>query len=72
MKTKTVNSIKIKNTEFSMGEMLFDMSKIEALKYKALANIDLKSNVENGDRRNANVIIRIIDNIDLYINLLAK
>ena len=72
MKTKTFNGIKIKNTEFSMGEKLFGMDKSTALKYKKLAEIDYKNNIQSADRRNANVVKRIIKNIDLYINGLAQ
>ena len=64
--------MKLKNTEFSMGEKLFNMDKVTALEYKYLAEIDYKNNIESGNRRNSNVIKRIIITIELYINELAQ
>lgn len=71
MKTKTFNGVRIKNTEFSRGEMLFDMDLETAIKYKEFCKIDLKNCLNYDDRRAANVVRNIIKNINLYINELS-
>ena len=43
MKTKTFNGVRIKNTEFAKGEMLFDMDLETAIKYKELVNYEYKN-----------------------------
>jgi hypothetical protein len=71
MKTKTFNGVRIKNTEFSMGEMLFDMDLATAIKYKELCKIDLRDCYKYDDRRTANVVRNTIKNINLYITALS-
>jgi hypothetical protein len=71
MKTKTFNGVRIKNTEFAMGEMLFDMDLATAIKYKEFSKIDLRNCLNYDDRRAANVVRNIIKNINLYINELS-
>ena len=71
MKTKTFNGVRIKNTEFSMGEMLFDMNLQTATKYKELCKADRLIFLQDNDRRNAKVVGGIINNIDLYITTLS-
>ena len=73
MKTKTFNGVRIKNTEFSMSEMLFDMDLATAIKYKEWVRNDYKNYVMSGweDRRYANMLIRTIKNINLYITALS-
>ena len=69
MKTKTFNGVRIKNTEFSMGEKLFDMDLQTAIKYKELVRTDYKNYLMSGweDRRYANMLRSTIKNINQYI-----
>ena len=71
MKTKTFNGVRIKNTEFALGEMLFDMDLETAIKYKELCKIDLRNCFKYDDRRTVNVVRNIIKNINLYITALS-
>lgn len=71
MKTKTFNGVRIKNTEFAMGEKLFDMDLQTAMDYKERCKDDRKIFLRDNDRRNAKVVGNIINNIDLYITTLS-
>ena len=73
MKTKTFNGVRIKNTEFSMGEKLFDMDLQTAIKYKELVRTDYKNYLMSGweDRRYANMLRSTIKNINQYITALS-
>ena len=74
MKTKTFNGVRIKNTEFAMGEKLFDMDLQTAIKYKEGVRNDYKNYVMSRweDRRYANMLMRTIKNINLYITALSE
>ena len=74
MKTKTFNGVRIKNTEFAMGETLFDMDLQTAIKYKELVCTDYKNYLMSGgdDRRYSNMLRSTIKNINLYINALSE
>ena len=71
MKTKTFNGVRIKNTEFSRGEKLFDMDLKTAMDYKERCKDDRKIFLIDNDRRNAKFVSGIINNIDLYIKVLS-
>lgn len=71
MKTKTFNGVRIKNTEFSRGEKLFDMDLQMAMDYKERCKDDRKIFLIDNDRRNAKVVSGIINNINLYIKALS-
>lgn len=71
MKTKTFNGVRIKNTEFAMGEKLFDMDLQTAMDYKGFALVDLRNCLYYGDNRAANVVRNIVKNINLYITALS-
>ena len=73
MKTKTFNGVKIKNTEFSRGEKLFDMDLKTATKYKELVKIDYNNYLLSAweDRRYANMLRSTIKNINLYITAIS-
>lgn len=73
MKTKTFNGVRIKNTEFAMGEKLFDMDLQTAIKYKELVRVDYKNYLMSGwdDRRYANMLRSTIKNINHYITALS-
>ena len=73
MKTKTFNGVRIKNTEFAMGEKLFDMNLATAKKYKELVKIDYKNYLLSSwdDRRYANMLRSTIKNINQYITALS-
>lgn len=71
MKTKTFNGVRIKNTEFAMGELLFDMDVQTAIEYKERCKMDRKIFLRDNDRRNANVVAGIVNNIDKYITALS-
>lgn len=71
MKTKTFNGVRIKNTEFAMGEKLFDMDLQTAMKYKGLLKDDRIHALEYNDRRTAKVISNTINNVNLYITALS-
>lgn len=73
MKTKTFNGVRIKNTEFAMGEKLFDMDLATAKKYKELAKIEYKKYLLSirDDRRYSNMLKSTIKNINQYITALS-
>lgn len=74
MKTKTFNGVRIKNTEFAKGEMLFDMDLETAIKYKELVNYEYKNVYwfsPRDDRRYGNMLRSTIKNINLYITALS-
>lgn len=71
MKTKTFNGVRIKNTEFAKGEMLFDMDLQTAMNYKEFAKVDLRNCLYYRDNRAANVVRNIVKNINLYITALS-
>jgi hypothetical protein len=71
MKTKTFNGVRIKNTEFAMGELLFDMDVQTAIEYKERCKMDRKIFLRDNDRRNAKVVAGIVNNIDNYITALS-
>ena len=73
MKTKTFNGVRIKNTEFSRGEKLFEMDLQTAIKYKELVRTDYKNYLMSGweDRRYANMLRSTIKNINQYITALS-
>lgn len=74
MKIKTFNGVRIKNTKFAMGELLFDMDLQTAIKYKELVRTDYKNYLMSGwdDRRYSNMLRSTIKNINLYINALSE
>lgn len=71
MKTKTFNGVRIKNTEFALGEKLFDMDVQTATEYKELCMIDRKIFIKDNDRRNAKLMAGIVNNINQYITALS-
>lgn len=71
MKTKTFNGVKIKNTEFAMGEKLFDMDFQTATEYRNHCRIDLQNCIQYNDKRAARVVLNTIKNINLYITALS-